>query len=53
MSKYVNFPLLLPGLTILVADTLDRQSLDDHFQSPIFFSTIAMVSLDIQSVFDP
>ena len=26
-------------------DILDRQSLDDRFQTPIFFSTIAVVSL--------
>ena len=28
---------------------MDRQSLDDRFQAPIFFSTIAIVSLNIQT----
>ena len=44
------------GLSILdptTVDVLDRQSLGDRFQAPIFFSTIAIVSLDIQSVFGP
>ena len=38
---------------IIAVDILDRQSLDDCFQSPIFFSTIAIVTLDIQSLFGP
>jgi len=42
-----------PHFPILEVDVLDRQSLYDLFQTPIFFSTIAIVSLNIQSLFGP
>ena len=44
-----KWPSLLPVLSILdhCGAVLDHQSVDDHFQTPIFFSTIAIVSLDI------
>ena len=39
--------------SIIAVYVPDRQSLDNRFQSPIFFSTIAFVTLDIQSLFGP
>ena len=43
LPYYQAFPF-----SIIAVDVLDSQSLDDHFQTPIFFSTIAIISLDIQ-----
>ena len=45
--------LLAIQKSIAMVDLLDRQSLDNRFQTPIFFSTIVIVSLDIQSIFGP
>ena len=42
--------------SIIAVGVLDCQSLDDrfqHFQTTIFFSTIAIVSLDVLSLFGP
>ena len=63
ISVFSSIPLSLPGLfisqlqvnfSIKAIGVLDRQSLDDRFQRPIFFfSTITIVSLGIQSLFGP
>ena len=39
--------------SIIAVDVLDRQSVHERFRTPIFFSTISIVSLDIQLVFEP
>ena len=36
--------------SIIAVDVLDRLSLGDRFQTPIFFSSIVIVSFDIQSL---
>ena len=60
--KIRDLSLLLPGPSIsqlqvdffiIAVDVLDRQSLGVRFQTPNFFSTIAIVSLNIQSLFGP
>ena len=56
MLKYVNYPLPITRpspFSIIAVDVLDHQSLYNRFQTPIFFSTIAIVSLNIQSFFGP
>jgi len=37
----------------MAVGVLDGQFVDDRFQTPIFFLMIAIVSLDIQSLFGP
>lgn len=51
-SKYWTIPSLLSDLLVLNPSGRHSGSfLDDSFQTPIFFSTKAIVSLDIQSFF--
>ena len=41
------------SFSITAVDVLDHQSLYNRFQTPILYSTIAIVSLDIQSFSGP
>ena len=62
MIKYVNYPSLITrsflsqlqvDFSIIAVDVLDRQSLGVRFKTPNFFSIMAIVSLNIQSLFGP
>ena len=48
LAYYQAFPF-----SIIAVDILDHQSLHNRFQTPIFFSTIAIISLDVQSFSGP
>ena len=48
VTRPISYSILQVDFKIIAVDVLDRQSLGDRF----FFSSIAIVSLDIQSLFE-
>ena len=52
VTRPISYSILQVDFKIIAVDVLDRQSLEDRFSvTNVFFSSIAIVSLDIQSLF--